>query len=736
MNDIKIGRFNNNSKEFIVNNPNQKKFQDNYLFNKKVFSYVTHTGMGYSRFVDNNDYKTSIIHGTNFGAQYEYSRIIYIRDNDTSEFWSVGWEPVCKPYEEYSCEIGLNYNIITNTTNGVKCIWKILVPSGAEPVEMWDIQLTASGKRNLSVFLYTEISLQSDYPTYGNDLYSSSVYEEGDGFIKVTNKAMAICDKTNCVTCMPSIKPNYFTGSRNDFFGLYRSGANPFVLQSGENLPNTVATKERLCGAFQFDIILKANKEFKMEHIIIAHNYKEDVQKYSSLSFDDEFLQTKEMFDKKYSKNQIKTGDDSIDRMMNIWGKHMSLFGTMFCRWGIKGYRDVLQHCMGTLYSDIELAKDNIIKSLKHQYSNGFAVRSFPAVHEDSKMQYNDSATWLIFAITEYIKETGEFDFLDTEIPFLDEGSSTVIERLDLIIESVYNDRGENGLIRMRDGDWNDSFTHVGKEKIGESVWLSMFIAKAILLVDELKTFLNCKDDKYQKMYDSLKESINQNAWDGDWYTRAINDKGEKIGSKDSKQAKIFLNTQSWAIISGVASDDKIEKMLNSIDKYLLTKKGYVLNFPEYTEFDANIGRVTVIEPGTCENATVYMHGNAFMLWAFLISGKKDKALELLHRINPDNNESLPMCPYVYANCYYGPSHRKTPGAMEHSWITGSVNWILLGVYEMMLGVKRTYGDLEIKPMLSREIKSVQVDREFRNEKYKIIIDNDGVNATCQVNKL
>lgn len=383
------------------------------------------------------------------------------------------------------------------------------------------------------------------------------------------SKAQLLKDKLNSASCIVSLKPDSYTCSSSDFFGLYGSFANPVAL-SNKELPNTVASKELYCAAFQFHVETEAEKCVKINNIIIGHNQSEDIEKLSEKyrNFSNVFEKTKQNLLDKYSTLKISTGNVSLDRITNIWNKHQILYGANHCRWGIKGYRDIAQHSMGALYFDADLCKVNLIKLLKHQYSNGFAVRSFPLVYEDSKMHYSDSALWLVYTITEYLKETGDMDFLSEKIDFLDKGQSTVLERLDMIVQASFDDRGEHGLVKIHGGDWNDSLTHVGKEGKGESIWLTMFLAKAILLLEELKNFLKQSDAKYGSMYNSLKDALNEHAWDGEWYIRAFNDKGEKIGSNENKEGKIFLNPQAWSIISGVADERKIESIKKAVNKY------------------------------------------------------------------------------------------------------------------------------------------------------------------------
>jgi cellobiose phosphorylase len=713
--------------EYVVTDPREKKYQDNYLFNNSVFSYVTHTGMGYSRYTDDNNYTTNLIHGTIDNQQYEHSRMIYIRDNKTMEYWSVGWEPVCKPYDTYECRIGLNYNTILNKTNGVECKWTIFVPQGKDPVEMWDVSVTTKEVRDLSVYFFTEISLLTTIQTYGHDGYMSASYHNNNNAITVRKSSQALVGKLNAVSCIPSMKPDSYTCSRYDFVGLYQTPSNPIaVTKSG--LSNSAASKERVCGAFQFDV--KVEGSVSLNNLILGHNELEDInyyiRKYSD--FNSCFIETQKTIQQQFNRLKISTGNESLDRITNVWNKQMILYGQKHCRWGIKGYRDVVQHSQGGLYFDTELSRKNFIECLRYQKSDGFSVRSFPVVYEDSKMHYSDSASWLIFAVTEYIKETGDLEFLNLRIPFLDEGEASVFQHLELIVDSLFADRGEHGFVRIHGGDWNDSLTHVGINGRGESVWLTMFLAACCLVMEELTSYLRQPSAKYLYMHKVIKDCVNQYAWDGEWYLRAFNDEGGKLGSKDNTEGKIFLNAQSWAIISGIADEQKTAMIKKSIDKYLLTDYGYILNYPTFTKLDKNIGRMTVMEPGTAENGSVYMHGNAFLIYALLCDGDSERAYSLLQRIQPDNLDlaDKAVCPYIYGNCYYGPAHKKEYGKMEFSWITGSANWILQSIIELMLGIRRTYEGLVIQPHLSSKIATAEVNREFRGCKYNITIENSG----------
>ena len=254
-----------------------------------------------------------------------------------------------------------------------------------------------------------------------------------------------------------------------------------------------------------------------------------------------------------------------------------------------------------------------------------------------------------------------------------------------------------------------------------------------VKLVRELECYLGNNTESYDGMIAQLKEALDKNTWDGNWFIRAIDDYGDKIGSHSSKEGKIFLNAQAWALIAGVASEEKKSEIIKSVQKYLKTDYGYTLNYPEYTEYDPRIGRLSSIEPGTLENASVYIHGNVFWIMGLLLAGENDLAYQTMQLIDPANPAlaGKPSVPYVYANCYYGPSYEKCPGKMEHSWITGAVNWIMLAVIDFMFGVRRNYDGLHIAPSLPAEIKNAGIVRKFRDCEYTINVINNGKNITA-----
>ncbi|MBU0479247.1 hypothetical protein KKC91_11870 [bacterium] len=727
----KFGYFDDKNKEYIITRPDTPRPWDNFLWNDVYYTYIDQLGKGYSRYQTDEGWATHVIFGAH--NQPQDSRLIYLRDDESGEYWNVGWDPVQKKYDKYLCRHGLGYTVIENTTDKIEVEYRIFVPLGNEPLELWTLKVRNLGnnKRNISLFTYTELSL-AGYRTYGHLMFMSGhFYPEIKGII-ARKRAEGLPHSKYAGFISGDFLPFGFDASRRTFLGTYRRLTNPQVVSEGRCL-NSIGTGEPIVGVLQNKFSLKGKEENVFNFIVGVTDVDNPTEEARRLidryldtqKIEEEFKMLKEERNKKFSPISIDSPDEELNRITNIWNKQQVSYGATWVRWGIKGYRDILQHAQGVITFDLDRAKKDILDALCYQYSDGFALRGWAPV---DKMKYSDSAQWMVSTITEYIKESGDFGLLEIDVPFYDEGTASVLEHMVRALRKLYEDRGEKGLCLIRYGDWNDSLTSVGKAGKGTSVWLSMALCRSAMLLRELAKRLNRKSiaEEMDKIYREVKDALNRDAWNGGWYVCAFDDNGRAIGSKDCEEGKIFLNMQSWAIMSGIATQERQEKCLASVEKYLDSGYGFLLNTPVYTKYDPHIGRLTNLEPGICENGTVYCHGNAFLMIAYLLANKGDKAYSVYRAILPENpnNPSNTAVPYVFPNGYYGPSHKTSPGRIEYSWITGSCGWIFQAVTEWMFGVRRTYDGLLINPCIPSSWPSCKMVRNYRKAIYDININN------------
>ena len=751
--NYKYGYFEND--EFVITNPKTPRAFDNFMWNDTLFSNVQQTGVGYCDYQIGNNEAIQLLTGVGricdfdvFGRDHLMSRLIYIRDNATGEYWNVNWEPVCADYDKYECRHGLGYTIISNTVNDICCELRIFVPQGDDPVELWTLKLTdVQGKdRNLSVFVYNQMQFKYKwgFDSYGDMIFRTSYFsEELNAVIAVKHPHIK---PHNYLTgfVASDVKIDAFDGTRDAFVGLYNTLKNPLAVINGA-CTNSKGSSDATIAAAQYNISLEGNVQKEINIILGATDTEAGIKKLTD-KYIGNFEKCFETLvqEKKALKqtNSVKTPDEHFNRLLNSWIKQATLYGATWCRWGWNGYRDIVQHGYGVVTFDAQRTKKILKEAFKYQYKSGLAIRGWNPIDEKP---YSDSALWLVFTFVSYLKETGDYSFLDEVVEYYDEGENTVIGHIEGALNFLENNRGSHGLCLIKYGDWNDSLTAVGKEGRGESVWLSEAYAKAMLDMAELHTFLgnSKKQADYMSRYDSIKEAINKNAWDGKWYKRCFADNGDEIGADGNEQAKIFIESQAWALISQVADTERADMLLKSCDELLLQDFGYALLYPTFRTVDDRIGRISSMEPGTAENGTVYSHTNIWMILGMLKYGNPDRAYELFKKISPgyvntENDKKQNCPPYVYANCYFGKDHRNNKGQMEFTWVTGSVSWFNNVLLQEMLGAKATYEGLQICPNLPSEWNECEVSRTFRGNVYDIKIKRNGeskiVADGCEIN--
>lgn len=735
------GYFNTEGSEFIITDPKTPRPFDNFLWNDAVFSNVQQTGVGYLDYQVDNKEAVQLFTGIGricdfdvFGRDHLMSRLVYLRDNDTGEFWNVNWEPVKKGYEEYRCTHGFGYTVIISKTEGIEVEFRIFVPVGKDPVELWTLKIrNRSGKcRDLSVFIYNQFQFKYKwgFDSYGDMIYRTTCLN------KEINAVVAVKHPfrrphsylTGFMAADTTI--DAFDGSRDAFVGLYNTLAAPEAVVRG-SCSNTPGSADATIGAAQFNIKLEKDGEKEINIIVGAtdeEGYIVDIGKKYFGSFAACFRQLKEEKQRLLERNNFKTPDQHFNRILNGWVKQAALYGATWCRWGWNGYRDIVQHGLGVSVLESERTRKILIEALKHQYSSGLALRGWNPIDEKP---YSDSALWLVFTLVAYLKETGDLRLLKEEVPYYDGGSAPVLSHIEQALNFLEDNKGTHGLILIKFGDWNDSLTGVGKEGKGESVWLSQAYAEAMEQMAGLSEHL--KDEKKKAGYlarrKNIVEAINEHAWDDGWYVRCYDDNGRKVGSKENKCAKIFMETQSWGLIAGVADNDRAEALIESCNRMLGTPLGYLLLAPSFREIDDNIGRISSMEPGIAENGTIYSHLNIWMILGLLRYGMADRAYELFRKITPGyvsgENDLKQKCPpYMYANCYFGPDHRNNSYQMEFTWITGSVAWYNNVLLKDMLGAKAEYDGLRIDPCIPSHWEECKVDRYYRNAVYCITIHN------------
>ena len=395
-------------------------------------------------------------------------------------------------------------------------------------------------------------------------------------------------------------------------------------------------------------------------------------------SVEREFQEAQKYNYEKISTLSVRTPDEKINHIMNNWVKKQA----DFCIVGKKGVRDNLQIAAALLNYRQDKAEEEILECLRHQFRDGHAVLTWYP-YDDTR--YSDQPFWIIWAVCELIRETGDFALLDKKVSWQDGGEASVLEHVKAAVNRLIEDKGKNGLVEIYFADWNDAL-NITDDPEAESVMLSH---QFCLALRELKRMMEHAGKQKNadsperaeytdyaaylgKEYETLKTDINAAAWDGAWYARALSEKGN-VGSKDSRGSKIYLNAQTWAVLAGVADGERLQQVLAAVDS-MEQDFGFPLNMPPYPEYDPHVGRMSGMLPGLFENGGVYCHATGFKILMDCCTGRGTKAVETLKKIMPDSGKNPSARsgaePYVFTNCYstspgyYGKSYQ--------SWTTGT----------------------------------------------------------------
>lgn len=420
----------------------------------------------------------------------------------------------------------------------------------------------------------------------------------------------------------------------------------------------------------------------------------------------------------------IKTPDAEIDRRVNIWLKRQMDLGKQWGRIYGKGFRDTMQDIESFLPLDPELARKKIIYSIAHQRIDGNPIRMWEPLMTEV---YTDGAVWMIFAVNAYLKETNDFSILNEKAAYYDsETEETILEHCIRGVNYLQENLGEHGMCLWLEGDWNDSLNGCGHEGRGETLWLSEAAVMAANELADILVKIGKQQDaaKFRDRAELMKQNILKYGWDKDHFIYGINDYDEKIGSYDSKEGQVFLNPQTWAILSGIVKGEQAKELMDLVERKLGCEYGYTQQYPSYTRGSDHIGRVSYFRPGLYENGSVYNHGVAFKAAADSIICDNNAALDTICRILPSNpaNSESGVEPYAMSNMYLGPECLSRRGDAPLSWITGTCGWMFRDVMEGILGICAEYEGLRISPNLPDIWDEVNVIRTFRGCRYSITI--------------
>lgn len=773
---MKYGHFDNEKKEYVIDNVALPTSWTNYLGVKDTCVVINHTAGGYMFYKSPEYHRVTRFRG-NAVPMDRPGHYVYIRDNDNGDYFSISWQPVGKPLDkaEYKCRHGLSYSIYECLYDKIKASQKMSVPID-DDVELWDVAIknTDDKPRNLSVFSFCEFSFH--HIMIDNQNFQMSLYCAGSSYDKGIIEYDLFYEEFGYQYFASNFEPDGFDCLRDKFIGLYHTEDNPVAVINGQ-CSGSFEKGNNHCGSLQKNIVLQPGEEIRLVFMLGEGNREQGEKikkKYSDLAnVDKAYKQLEEYWEEKLSRLQIKTPNEGMNTMINIWNLYQSEVNIMFSRFASfievggrtgLGYRDTAQDAMTIPHSNPDKCKERIVQLLNGLVSEGYGLHLFsPEWFEEKKDKKkpfksptvipginkkdiihgiedacSDDALWLVPSIVEYIKETGEIEFADMEINYADKGRDTVYDHMKSILDFSAREVGKTGVCKGLRADWNDCLNLGG----GESAMVSFLHYWAINNFIELAKYLGRQDDvqKYTEMAAKVKKVCDEQLWDGDWYIRGITKNLKKIGTKEDKEGKVHLESNAWAVLSGASDYEKGIKAMDSVHDYLATPYGIMLNAPSYTVPDDDIGFVTRVYPGLKENGSIFSHPNPWAWAAECVLGRGDRAMEYYNSLCPylqnDMIEIRESEPYSYCQFVVGKDHTAF-GRARHPFMTGSGGWSYFSATRYMLGIRPDFETLNINPCIPSDWKEFSVTRKWRGATYNIkVLNPDSVMKGVKTIKL
>jgi cellobiose phosphorylase len=758
---MQYGHFDDERKEYVITRPDTPRSWSNYLGSTEYGAIITQNAGGYSFF---NSAAQGRFTRLRFNAvpNDQPGRYLYLHDRDSKDFWSASWQPVGKPLEKFKseCRHGTAYTIISSEYGSIRTETTYFVPLDRH-FECWLVKLTNKGKkkRRFSLFTYLEYANNWNAQDDLNNLQYSQF------IVKMTASGNMIDHGTNVF--MPPMPDNFqekdqgrhtfmalvgapvsgYDTDRDIFLGSYGSYSNPAAVVRGQCF-GSLAEGDNACGSLQTDLELDPGESKELLVLVGIGEAAKEGRKASEEFSDirkahEEFDRLMDYWHTRLRGMTAETPDPEFNSMMGMWSPFNCLITYAWSRAASLvyagerdglGYRDTVQDLLGVIHMIPSEAKARLELMLTGQVSTGGAmpvVKQFahkpgsePAPREDEYR--SDDSLWLFNTIPAYVKETGDLAFYDKTLPYSDKGQDTVLGHMRRAIEFTLERRGSHGLPCGLRADWNDCL-QLGQK--GESVMVAFQLRYALEVYAEVSRLLKrpVEAEWAEKQLEDFDQIIERYCWDGEWYIRAFRHDGLKFGSKESKEGSIFLNTQSWAVLSGHAKGNRAEKVMESVLKHLATEFGLMLCDPPFEKTDFTVIKATLFNKGMKENGSIFSHTQGWGIIAETLLGHGDRAFKYFRSYMPSayntRSEVRQIEPYVYCQFTVSPYGQRR-GASRLPWLSGSATWSYYTAAQYILGIRPEYNGIRIDPCIPAAWKGFSVRRIFRGKILDIRVEN------------
>ena len=774
---MQFGFFDDQRREYVITSPRTPLPWINYLGSEDFFTLLSNTAGGYCFYRDARLRRLTRYRYNNCPVDQEGFHI-YIKDGDT--VWNPGWQPAKTELDRYTCRHGLGYSVIEGQKNGVSAAQTLLVPQGDNCLL---IRLTlkngTAAEKTLDVFPYVEFCLwdaMDDGSNFQRNFSIGEVELEPDA---IYHKSEYRERRDHYAVFWANRPYDGFDTARDAFVGVYGAPALPDAVAAG-SCTGSVAHGWAPVGAMQFHIELRPgemqelcfglgyvenpeNEKFSAPGVINKTRAHAMIEKYRTpAQFDAAMDALRGHWDRLLSNFHAETGDEKVDRMVNIWNQYQCMVtfnmsrSASYFESGMgrgMGFRDSCQDLLGFVHIIPERARERILDIAATQFPDGSAYHQYQPLTKKGNLAvgsgFNDDPLWLIAGVDAYLRETGDWSILDESVTFDcdPDNAAPLIEHLRRSFRFICTHLGPHGLPLIGRADWNDclnlncfsahpgeSFQITGPSEgpVAESVFIAgMFVKYGRAYADICRHLgLDAEAAEAAAAADTMKKTVLDTGWDGAWFRRAYDAFGAPVGSKDCAEGQIFIEPQGMCVMAGIGRETgEAEKALQSVKDRLDSEFGIVLLQPAYTSYYLNLGEISSYPPGYKENAGIFCHNNPWITCAEAVLGRGARAFETYRKICPAYLEAVSEVhrtePYVYSQMVAG-KDAPTFGEAKNSWLTGTAAWTFVSISQAILGVQPELDGLRIDPCIPPEWARLTLTRRFRGAQYCITVENPG----------
>lgn len=772
---MRYGFFDDEKREYVINRPDTPYPWINYLGQENFFTLISHLGGGYSFYRDAKllrltRYRYNNV-PTDAGGQYFYI-------NESGDLWTHTWMPVKANLDEYWCRHGLGYTMIHGKRNGLSVTQTSLVPLGADAeVTRLVLENDTDTDKNFTLFSFVEFCLydalddmtnfQRNYSTGQVEVEGSTIYHKTE--YRERRRHYAFYEVNAPI--------DGFDTDRESFFGLYNGFDEPNVPRNGRSndsialgwspiashmLRMHLAPRQKRSLIFVLGFVeLEKDRKWEGENVINKEPVKALFGRFQTdKQFDGALSSLKTYYDSLLSHFQVKSPDDMLDREVDIWNQYQCMVtyrmsrSASYFESGIgrgMGFRDSSQDLLGFVHIIPTLARVRILDIAATQKEDGSAYHQYQPLTKRGNNAigsgFNDDPLWLLYGTVAYVKETGDFSILSEMVPYDndDDKAKPLFDHLLRSYHHVTNNLGPHGLPLIGRADWNDCLNlNCFSEEPGEPFQTtanfesgkaeSLFIAGLFVLVSDDYRFLcgkiglNDEASFVAKASESMRRAILEHGWDGQWFLRAYDAFGGKVGSHENEDGKIYIESQGICVMAGIGVESGYaEQAMKSVAKHLETPWGISLLDPPYKDYHKELGEVSSYPPSYKENGGVFCHNNPWIIIAEAMLGHGNHAYEVYRKITPgyweNQSEVHRLEPYAYAQMVAS-TYAKKPGEAKNSWLTGTSSWALYAVSQYILGIRPEFNGLVVDPCIPKYWKGFEATRTWRGATYHIVVEN------------